>query len=398
MFNAYLPALRPIVMAALAATVLGLATACSTSQSRLEQSSAAIQQPIANGRLQTSRHSAHRTPARRAVGQVTPSPVLVNPRHPDRHVVVPGDTLWDIASMFLQDPWYWPEIWQINPQVENPHLIYPGDVLSLVYLDGQPVIQLERGAAATGDVTRLSPRVRSEPLEEAIPTIPFETLRGFLSRPAVVESNQLETLPYVFAQAEGLVGSAGQDVYVRGTSAPAGTVFSLVHLGDELIDPDDGEVLGYEGLYVGQGRISQSGDPSTLLLTESARETLNGDYLLADESQTPANYFPRAPESEVDGTIISVVDGISLIGQYQVVILNRGSRDGLEPGHVLRAYQAGEVVTDEFDRTGFFADKVRLPDVPAGTMMVFRIFDRMSYALVMEATNDIRVMDIVRNP
>jgi LysM repeat protein len=398
MFNAYLPALRPIVMAALAATVLGLATACSTSQSRLEQSSAAIQQPIANGRLQTSRHSAHRTPARRAVGQVTPSPVLVNPRHPDRHVVVPGDTLWDIASMFLQDPWYWPEIWQINPQVENPHLIYPGDVLSLVYLDGQPVIQLERGAAATGDVTRLSPRVRSEPLEEAIPTIPFETLRGFLSRPAVVESNQLETLPYVFAQAEGLVGSAGQDVYVRGTSAPAGTVFSLVHLGDELIDPDDGEVLGYEGLYVGQGRISQSGDPSTLLLTESARETLNGDYLLADESQTPANYFPRAPESEVDGTIISVVDGISLIGQYQVVILNRGSRDGLEPGHVLRAYQAGEVVTDEFDRTGLFADKVRLPDVPAGTMMVFRIFDRMSYALVMEATNDIRVMDIVRNP
>ncbi|NNC66379.1 MAG: LysM peptidoglycan-binding domain-containing protein [Gammaproteobacteria bacterium] len=385
-------------MAALAATILGLATACSTSQSRLEQSSAAIQQPIANGRLQTSRHSSRPTPGRRAVGQVTPSPVLVNPRHPGRHVVVPGDTLWDIASMFLQDPWYWPEIWQINPQVENPHLIYPGDVLSLVYLDGQPVIQLERGAAATGDVTRLSPRVRSQPLEEAIPTIPFETLRGFLSRPAVVETNQLETLPYVFAQAEGLVGSAGQDVYVRGTSAPAGTVFSLLHLGDELIDPDDGEVLGYEGLYVGQGRISRSGDPSTLLLTESARETLNGDYLLADESQTPANYFPRAPESEVDGTIISVIDGISLIGQYQVVVLNRGSRDGLEPGHVLRAYRAGEVVTDEFDRTGLFADKVRLPDVPAGTMMVFRIFDRMSYALVMEATNDIRVMDIVRNP
>ncbi len=395
MFNAYLPALRPLVMAALAATILGLATACSTSQSRLEQSSAAIQQPIPNDRLQAYRQS-----SRRAVGQVTPSPVLVNPRHPDRHVVVPGDTLWDIASMFLQDPWYWPEIWQINPQVENPHLIYPGDVLSLAYLNGQPVIQLERGGAVAGggDVTRLSPRVRSEPLEEAIPTIPFETLRGFLSRPAIVESSQLETLPYVFAQAEGLVGSAGQDVYVRGTSAPAGTVFSVVHLGDELVDPDDGEVLGYEGLYVGQGRISRSGDPSTMLLTESARETLNGDYLLEDESQTPANYFPRAPESEVDGTIISVVDGISLIGQYQVVIVNRGARDGLEPGHVLRAFQAGEIVIDEFDRTGLFADKVRLPDVPAGTMMVFRTFDRMSYALVMEATSEIRVMDIVRNP
>ncbi len=398
MFNAYLPALRPVVTAALAATVLALATACSTSQSRLEQASAASQQPIANDRLIAYRQSSQRAPARRAVGQVTPSPVLVNPRHPERHVVVPGDTLWDIASMFLQDPWYWPEIWQINPQVENPHLIYPGDVLSLAYIDGQPVIQLERGTVGSGDVTRLSPRVRSEPLEEAIPTIPFETLRGFLSRPAVVESEQLETLPYVFAQAQGLVGSAGQDVYVRGTSAPVGTVFSLVHLGDELVDPDDGEIIGYEGLYVGQGRISQSGDPSTLLLTESARETLNGDYLLEDESQTPANYFPRAPESEIDGTIISVVDGISLIGQYQVVILNRGARNGLEPGHVLQAYQAGEIVTDEFAPTGLFADKVRLPDVPAGTMMVFRTFDRISYALVMEATNEIRVMDIVRNP
>lgn len=390
MFNAYLPALRPVPMAALAATVLGLATACSTSQSRLEQWSASSPQPIASDWPQA--HS--------AVGQVTPSPVLVNPRHPERHVVVEGDTLWDIASMFLQDPWYWPEIWQINPQVENPHLIYPGDVLSLVYVDGQPVIQLERGGAIAGggDVTRLSPRVRSEPLEEAIPTIPFETLRGFLSRQAVVETEQLETLPYVLAFPEGLVGSAGQNVYVRGTGAPVGSVFSLVHLDDELVDPDDGEVIGYEGLYVGQGRIVQSGDPSTMLLTESAREALTGDYLLEDESQTPANYFPRAPENEVDGRIISVVDGISLIGQYQVVILNRGARDGLEPGHVLQAFQAGEIVTDDIGRTGLFADKVRLPDVPAGTMMVFRIFDRMSYALVMEATNEIRVLDIVRNP
>lgn len=398
MFNAYLPAFRAVVMAALAATVLGLATACSTSQSRLEQTSAAAQQPITGYRPAAPEQSSRRTPARRAVGQVTPSPVLVNPRHPDRHVVVPGDTLWDIASMFLQDPWYWPEIWQINPQVENPHLIYPGDVLSLAYLNGQPVIQLQRGAAAAGDITRLSPRVRSEPLEQAIPTIPFETLRAFLLRPAVVQSTQLETLPYVFAQAEGLVGSAGQDVYVRGTSAPVGTVFSLVHLGDELVDPDDDEVIGYEGLYVGQGRIRRSGDPSTLLLTESARETLAGDYLLAEEAQMPVNYFPRAPEGNVEGTIISVVDGISLIGQYQVVVINRGARDGLEPGHVLRAFQAGEIVTDEIGRTGLFADKVRLPDVPAGTMMVFRIFDRMSYALVMEATNAIRVMDIVRNP
>jgi len=322
----------------------------------------------------------------------------VNPRHPDRYVVAPGDTLWDIASMFLQDPWFWPEIWQINPQVANPHLIYPGDVLSLAYLNGQPVIQVERGTASAAGVTRLSPRIRTESLEEAIPTIPFETLRAFLSRPTIVERNQLETLPYVVAQDEGLVGSVGEDVYVRGTSAPAGTVFSFVHLGDALVDPDDNDVIGYEGIYVGQGRVSQSGDPSTVLLTESARETLVGDYLLMEESQTPANFFPRAPERQVDGRIVSVVDGISLIGQFQVVVINRGARDGLEPGHVLRAYRAGQVVTDRVRGSRLFSDKVRLPDQPAGTMMVFRIFDRMSYALVMEATRDMRVLDSVRNP
>jgi LysM repeat protein len=394
----HLPALRPTLIAGLATTVLGMVAACGSSQTRPESESMASRASLGEPRTST----VDITPARatgRAVGQVTPPPVLVNPRHPDRYVVQAGDTLWDIASMFLQDPWYWPEIWQINPQVANPHLIYPGDVLSLAYLDGQPVIQLERGTAATpAGVTRLSPRVRAEQLEEAIPTIPFETLRAFLSRPPVLESEQIDTLPYVFAQAEGLVGSAGRDVYVRGTTAPAGTVFSLVHLGKELVDPDDDEVIGYEGIYVGQGRISQAGDPSTLLLTQSARETLNGDLLMTEEAPVPANYFPRAPEQEVDGSIISVVDGISLVGQYQVAVVNRGARHGLEPGHVLRAYRAGQVVEDEFDRSGLFNENVRLPDRPAGTMMVFRTFDRMSYALVMEATSEIRVQDSVRNP
>ncbi|HSG63470.1 MAG TPA: LysM peptidoglycan-binding domain-containing protein, partial [Gammaproteobacteria bacterium] len=221
-----------------------MVTACGTSQSRPESEPAASRAAL--GETRTS--PADMAPARaagRAVGQVTPPPVLVNPSHPGRYVVQPGDTLWDIASLFLQDPWYWPEIWQINPQVANPHLIYPGDVLSLAYLDGQPVIQLERGTAVAptpAGVTRLSPQVRTEQLEQAIPTIPFETLRAFLSRPTVLEDEQIESLPYVFAQAEGLVGSAGREVYVRGTTAPTGTVFSLVHLGNELVDPDDNEV------------------------------------------------------------------------------------------------------------------------------------------------------------
>ena len=329
-----------------------------------------------------------------AVGQPAPSPVL-NARHPDTYVVQRGDTLWDIAAMFLRDPWYWPEIWQINPQVANPHLIYPGDILSLAYLDdGRPVIQVERG----GLVERLSPRVRSMPLEDAISTIPYETLRSFLSRPSVLDREQIEAAPYVFAHREGLMGSSGRDVYARGTDAGEGAVFNVVHLGEELVDPDDDTVIGYEGVYVGQGRVRRSGDPATVYLLEGTREALIGDYLLPEEIPTPFNFLPRSPEQQIEGRIISVIDGVSLIGQYQVVAINRGQQHGMEPGHVLRVYQTGEIVRDEVRRRGLFAEKVRLPDEPAGTMMVFRTFDRMSYALIMEATNAIEVLDTVRNP
>ena len=329
-----------------------------------------------------------------AVGQPA-SPPALNPRHPERYVVQRGDTLWDIAAMFLRDPWYWPEIWQINPQVENPHLIFPGDVLSLVYLDdGRPQIQVERG----GGVERLSPRVRAYPLEEAISTIPYETLRAFLTRPAILDEDEIERLPYVVAQREGLMGSAGRDVYVRGTDAGVGERFNVVHLGKPLVDPDDNTVLGYEGIYVAGGTISRTGDPATLHLNESTREALVGDYLMQETQPPPFTFFPRAPENPIDGRIISVVDGVSLIGQYQVVTINRGERDGLEAGHVLRIYQTGAVVTDNVRGRKLFAEKVRLPDEPAGTMMVFRTFDRMSYALVMEATNAIAVLDAVRNP
>lgn len=320
--------------------------------------------------------------------------VQVNPRHPEQYVVQPGDTLWDIAALFLQDAWYWPEIWQINPQVANPHLIYPGDILSLAYdANGQPFIQLERGV-----VERLSPRVRVEQLENAIPTIPSEVLRAFLSRTAIVEESQLAELPYIVALREGLLGSSGEAVYVRGATGPVGAVYELVHLGDPLIDPDDNELLGYEGLFVGDGRVERTGDPSTIILSNTTREALRGDYLLSVEDVLPANYFPRTPGSLVDGRIISVIDGLSLVGQYQVVVLNRGAIHGLEPGHVLAAFTTGEVIDDDATRRGNRVEKVRLPDEPAGTMMVFRIFDRMSYALVMEATSEIRVLDTVRNP
>jgi hypothetical protein len=337
-----------------------------------------------------------------AVGQQPPSPVL-NPRHPESYVVRQGDTLWDIASMFLRDPWYWPEIWQINPQVENPHLIFPGDTLSLAYLDnGRPVINLEPGPqvaqAATG-VDRLSPRVRSTPLDEAINTIPYETIAAFLSRPRVIERDQLNDLPYIVAHREGLIGSAGRDVYVRGfdDEQPAvGSVYNVVELGEKLVDPDTNDLLGYQGIYVGQGRLDRTGDPGTVRMLETEREAVVGNYLLDEEDVSSLNFIPRAPETQVEGQIISVLSGVSQIGQYMVVVINRGSQHGLEPGHVLRAYQMGRTVRDT--QRGLVGQKVRLPDEPAGTMMVFRTAERLSYALVMEATTPLALLDPVRNP
>jgi hypothetical protein len=332
-----------------------------------------------------------------AVGQQPPSPVL-NPRHPETHVVQVGDTLWDIASMFLRDPWLWPEIWQINPQVENPHLIFPGDILSLAYLgDGRPVIQLERGPQSAGSgFERLSPRIRSTPLEEAINTIPYETIAAFLSRPRVIERDRVDDLPYVVAHREGLIGSEGRDVYARRVVATTGTVFNLVEQGEKLVDPDDNDVLGYQGIYVGQGRIDRVGDPATLRVLETEREVVVGNLLMPEEDINPINFVPRAPDQQVEGRVISVLSGVSLIGQYSVVVINRGTNHGLEPGHVLRAYQAGRVIRDTQRRA--FGQKVQLPDELAGTMMVFRTAERLSYALVMEATTPLALLDVVRNP
>jgi LysM repeat protein len=339
-----------------------------------------------------------------AVGQQPPSPVL-NPGHPDTYVVKQGDTLWDIASMFLRDPWYWPEIWQINPQVENPHLIFPGDVLSLTYLDnGRPAVQVERGPQVADAVEqgsgfeRLSPRVRSTPADEAIQTIPYETISSFLSRPRFIDKKDVDDMPYVVALREALIGSAGHDVYVRGLEeqAPVGSVFNVVELGGAFVDPDTNDVLGYQGTYVGQGRLDRSGDPGTMRLLETEREALVGDLLADEEDEVPLNFIPRSPESEVNGQIIAVMSGVSLIGQYAVVVINRGTAAGLEPGHVLRAYQTGQTIRD--NQRGLVGQKVRLPDEPAGTMMVFRTAERVSYALVMENTTPLAVFDRVSNP
>ena len=319
--------------------------------------------------------------------------VALNPSHPDRYVVKRGDTLWDISAMFLRDPWYWPEIWRVNPQVENPHLIYPGDVLVLIYIDGKPQIRLERELA--GGDEKLSPRIRSEDLDEAITAIPLETIAPFLSKGSVIERSEVDKLPYIVAiQGGHMIGGAGNNAYVRGKDIGAiDSGYSVIHIGDPLVDPDDNQVIGYEGIFVGEGVISREGDPSTLHLVQTKREALEGDRLVEQEFNIPLQFIPRAPGQEVSGRIIHVHGGIAIVGQYHIVVMNRGTDHGLEVGNVLEVWQAGQKHRD-YTAGG----TVRLPDEPAGIVMVFKTYDRISYGLIMEATKDIRLHDKIISP
>lgn len=338
--------------------------------------------------------------------QASPDSSIVNPNAPKHYTVKRGDTLWGIASMFLRDPWLWPEVWIINPQVANPHLIYPGDTLALGYgRDGRPQIRLEQGGAA-----RLEPRLRSSPMDNAIPTIPYSAIAAFLSRPTVLSAEQMRNAAHVVAfRDQHVVAGTGHEIYISDLKAAQNGRYSIVHIDDELRDPDDGKVVGYEGVYTATALVSKPGQPTKALLIDAARETLQGDKVLAADLDVPLNFMLRAPRNEVHGRIISVIDGTQLIGQYQIVVINRGKRHGIDAGHVLAVDQAGEVIRDVyggqsgmsryFGQVGSsLAPKVRLPDERAGTMLVFKSFDRVSYALIIGASNAIHVGDIVHNP
>ncbi|MFO7594082.1 MAG: LysM peptidoglycan-binding domain-containing protein [Pseudomonadota bacterium] len=343
---------------------------------------------------------------------VTEPVVQLRSDHPETYTVVKGDTLWDIASAFLKDPWMWPELWQSNPQIENPHLIYPGDILTIYFKDGKPVLRVDRQGTVTevpplpGDIqamhegdyptVKLKPGVREMPLEEAIPTIPLDAIRSFLSRPRVMGEGELQGYPYVVAHDENhLLGGGGYSFYARGIEeSEAVSNYVIVRAGDKYVDPDTGEVLGYEAIYIGEAQLRRLGDPAKLFITQSGREILRGDRLLPKANERlHYQYMPRAPEQPVSGKIISVLDGVARIGQYQVVVLNVGRQNDIEPGHVLAAMQSGAKVQDTI-RGGL----VRLHDEKAGTVMVFRSFERVSYALVMRAGRAIRLYDTVTNP
>lgn len=329
---------------------------------------------------------------------------MVRADAPKSYTVKRGDTLWDISSLFLKDPWLWPEVWIINPQVENPHLIYPGDTLALAYgANGQPQIRLTSGGAA-----RLNPRLRSSPLDGAIPTLPYSAIAAFLSKPTVLTKDQIRKAPSVLAFREKhMIGGETNEIYVRNLNAPVNSRFAVVHVGDPLRDPETGDVLGYQGIYTGTASVMTNAPVSKAVLTDSARETLEGDKLIAQDAEVPLNFVLSNPPENLTGQIISVLDGTFLIGQYRVVVINRGSRHGVVPGNIMAIDQAGEVVRDRYSQSrnsfatafGFGGgQRVKLPDERAGTLLVFRTFDRLSYGLVVGASSEIHVADVVRNP
>lgn len=316
---------------------------------------------------------------------------------PLRYVVKKGDTLWSISNHFLLNAWEWPEIWYVNGQVRNPHKIYPGDVLTLMVVNGRPQLLAQKQPDLRED--RVSPQVRASKLDDAIPAIPIEAIRDFLQSPRMVMPDEIKKAPYVldFVDEHLMVGSHSR-VYVRRLNPKDQTIdFNVVRLAEEYKDPVNGESLGYAAIDIGSAELEKAGDPGIAMMNKTTRETLAGDYFLPVEPETfDAFFYPHAPADDPRATIISVYDGVTQIGQYQVVALNRGGRNGMEPGHVLTVMQSNRTARDPYGSLG--SSRVKLPDVEAGTAIVFKVTPKVSFALIMEATRAIKVLDKAVKP
>jgi hypothetical protein len=371
---------------------------------------------------------------------------------PSEYTVVKGDTLWGISGRFLKDPWKWPLIWQMNQeQIKNPHLIYPGDVIKL---DREALrLSLASGgmggaggmggteAQAVANVVKLDPRVRVEPLQAAVPSIPGSVIGPFLSQPLVVEANALELAPKVLATQEArVIVGAGDIAYVDRLGSNDGVNWQVFRQGEPLHDPETGEILGYEAKYVGDARVRRFGNPTTIEIVKTRAEINRGDRLAPAREAAYPSYVPHAPDKPIKGSIMSVDGGVAEFGQFSVITINRGARDGVEVGHVLASYHRGAVLNSSGHETawtgpswmrGWFSGMetkpvpvvpdppappqppaepgkvvgtaytsgpLTLPDERNGLIFVFRVFDKLSYALVMRSTSPIYVGDIVQTP
>jgi nucleoid-associated protein YgaU len=361
-------------------------------------------------------------------GQAPSAPLTIKPDAPDRYTVVPGDTLWGISQRYTDSPWRWPELWNLNrEQIRNPHLIYPGYVIVLDRERGQLTIggadrapgpttpgtepaqpaptppgTTASGTAASGTV-KLAPRVRAESLaKQEIPSIPPSVIEPFLSRPLVIEADGLDKGPTIIAtQSDRVLLSTGNAAYVRGIGKSRDDVWYVYRKGNALVDPDTNQTLAYEAVYLGTAQLTRPGEPATVTLTDTVIEVGAGDKLVAAGRPQSVNYAPRAPSSQIKGRVIAIYGGVGKVGEagpQQVISINRGKADGVEVGHVLALYNLGGTVRDTTKKQDDAGARIQLPDERAGLAFVFRVFDRVSYALIMQITRPVAPLDVVQTP
>jgi len=330
-----------------------------------------------------------------AVGfaQAPSAPLTLKPDAPDRYTVVKGDTLWGIAQRYTDSPWRWPELWNVNKdQIKNPHRIYPGDVIVLDRARGQ--LTLESGAGGT---VRLSPRVRAESTAgAAVPSIPPAIIEPFLTRPLVVEPDGLARAPTIVATEESrVVLESGNRAFVKGIGDSKEATWFVYRQGAALVDPDTKTTLGYEAVYLGTARVARAGEPAVIQLTTVTQEVGVGDKLVPVGQAEVPTYAPHAPSSAIQGRVISTYGKNPRVGEtgpQTVISINRGKSQGLEVGHVLALYRPGATVTVAG------GEKMTLPTERYGLAFVFRVFDRVSYALVMTISKPVSPSDVVQNP
>lgn len=322
--------------------------------------------------------------------------IALQDHHPDHYVVVKGDTLWGIAGKFLKQPWRWPEIWKMNrQQIKNPHWIYPGDMIVLDMSGGSPALRLVKGM----ETVKLSPRIRVEPTEtDAIPSIPLAAIGPFLSKPLVIAEGELEHAPYIIGTDESrVIIGEGNSAYVQSIIEGGALNWHIYRPGKALVDPDSNLILGYEAVYLGDARITRFGAPATVAITKSTQEININDRLVEMREEAVSAYVPHAPEKSIFGRIVSAYGGVAEVGTGSIVTLNKGEQDGLEVGHVLALYRHGRSIPpgahDEIS-----PESVKLPDERYGLVFVFRVFERLSYALVMQSERPVQVHDDVRTP